>query len=144
MAIAPATRQTRQKEAIANVFARADRALCLEEILEEGRQHYEALSERTVFRRLRELMEEGQLVRVYLPGHPARYEVPTRLNRPHLVCRDCAQVFVLPEETPSLLASYPTPPGFELNGEEVIFYGRCPECRQAAPTTAEPAPEGKN
>lgn len=123
-----AVRQTRQKEALAQVFSDAGRALCLEEILEEGRRHYPGLSERTVFRRLREMMEEGDLVRVYLPGHPARYEVPTHQHRPHLVCRGCGQVFVLPEETPCLLDSYPVPEGFQLEGEEVVFYGRCPDC----------------
>ena len=134
MAEAPATRQTRQKEALARVFADAARALSVDEVLAAGRSYYPALSERTVFRRLRELMDERKLVRVFLPGHPARYEVPTHVHRPHLVCRTCQQVFVLPTETPSLLDSYPVPPGFHVDGEEVIFYGTCPECGPASPS----------
>ncbi|MGF1450639.1 MAG: Fur family transcriptional regulator [Opitutales bacterium] len=125
----PATRQTRQKEALERALSDAGRAKSMDDILREGRSHYPGLSERTVFRRLKELMAEGKLVRVYLPGHPARYEVPTHQHRPHLVCRKCEQVYVLPAETPSLLENYPVPEGFSLEGEEVVFYGTCPECQ---------------
>ncbi len=49
------TRQTRQKAALFEALQASGRALSMEEILERGRAHYEGLSERTVFRRLREL-----------------------------------------------------------------------------------------
>ncbi len=128
------SRNTRQKEALAHVLDDAGRALSMEEILSEARKLHPTVSERTVFRRLADMMADRELLRVYLPGQPPRYERPTWQHRPHLVCRGCQQVFVLPTETPTLLDTYPCPPGFQLVGEEVTFYGYCPDCPKPEPT----------
>lgn len=123
------TRQTRQKRAIFAAIQASGRALSMEEILERGREKYSRLSERTVFRQLKELMDEHQLVRVYLPGQPARYELPTFEHRPHFICRKCGQVYVLPDEIPDIASNYTPPEGFHIDGEDVVFFGICPECQ---------------
>jgi Fur family ferric uptake transcriptional regulator len=132
------SRQTRQKQAIMESL-NSGRVLSMEDILEAAREAGVTISERTVFRQLKELMAEQRIVRVYLPGEPARYEVPTYKHRPHFICRLCEQVHVLPVETPDIIPLIPLPPGFEAHGEEVILYGHCPDCTQA-PAEAPPEP----
>lgn len=126
----PPFRRTRQREAIYSALGDAERPLSFEELLERAREHYPRLGERTVFRNVREMLDDHSLVRVYLPGQPARYELPTGNHCPHFICRKCNNVFVLPEETPDILPEYAAkiPDAFVAEGEEVIIYGYCREC----------------
>ncbi|WP_269542371.1 Fur family transcriptional regulator [Cerasicoccus fimbriatus] len=130
MSDAPTFRRTRQREAIYNALSEAERPLNFEELLERARMHFPKIGERTVFRNVREMLDEHSLVRVYLPGQPARYVLPTGNHCPHFICRNCNNVFVLPEETPDILPGYASkiPPEFIPEGEEVIIYGYCREC----------------
>ncbi|MGE9295790.1 MAG: Fur family transcriptional regulator [Puniceicoccales bacterium] len=123
-------RNTRQREAIQAVLSEAERPLKFEELLARARERFPRIGERTVFRNVREMLDEHTLVRVYLPGQPARYELPTGDHRPHFICRKCNNVFVLPEETPDVLPGYrdKIPADFIPEGEEVIIYGHCREC----------------
>lgn len=122
---APGTRNTRQKDAIRRVLAEARRPLSLEQVLQRARKHVPGLGERTVFRHLGEMTTEHILVKVYYPGQPPRYELPLGGHHPHFICHDCSQVFVLPGETPELSKDYPAPAHLRLQGEEVVFFGRC-------------------
>lgn len=118
-------RITKQRSAIFKVLQQTDRPLSIDEILAAARAEYPKLAERTVFRHLKELTRESKLVRLNFPGQPNRFEIPSGLHHPHVICRDCQKVFNLEHETPNLSASYPAPAGFELDGEEVVFFGRC-------------------
>lgn len=124
------TRRTVQREAIHVALESAERPLKFEELLERAREHFPNLGERTVFRNVRDMLEEHQLVRVYLPGQPARYELPTGDHRPHFICRKCNNVFILPEDSPDILPDYQgkIPDAFIAEGEELIIYGYCREC----------------
>lgn len=130
MSQAPAFRRTRQREAIDAALREAERPLSFEELLVRARRHYPRLGERTVFRNVREMLNEHSLVRVYLPGQPARYELPTGDHCPHFICRKCNNVFKLPEATPDILPDYASkiPPDFVPEGEEVIIFGHCRQC----------------
>ncbi|MEM8550493.1 MAG: transcriptional repressor [Verrucomicrobiota bacterium] len=135
-----AQRKTRQKEAILSTLSGSNRPLCLEEILSQARQLCPGLGERTVFRKLSEMTQDNQLIRVHFPGQPVRYEVPhpDGGHHPHFICRDCGQVFVLPGETPDNLSRIKQPPEFIFEGEEVIIFGRC--APGLCPTKPEKAP----
>ncbi len=124
----PGVRQTKQKAAIARALEEAGRPLSLEEVMEGARAYYPTLSERTVFRALKEMMESMLVARVQFPGQPVRYSLPTGSHSPHFVCRGCQKLFVLPYETPALDSFYQGPEGFLKTGEEIVFYGYCPEC----------------
>lgn len=119
----PQLRRTRQREAIYTALREAMRPLSFEELLERARRHYPKVGERTVFRNVRELLDEQALVRIYLPGQPARYELPTWSHRPHLICRNSGKVFILPQSAPDMIAQMPAMKDFVLEGEEVVFFG---------------------
>ena len=121
-----AERQTSQKAAVARAFATTRRPLSATEVWEIGKGFAPRLGKRTVFRQLSEQVADGALVVVHYPGQPPRYETVSREHRPHLVCHGCRRLFQLEMVVPEL--SFQPPPGFEITGEEVVFYGRCPEC----------------
>ena len=124
----PGVRRTKQREAILGTLQEAGRPLSLEEIRDGARGRCEGIGERTVFRAIREMMDEYLLVRVFLPGQPTRYELPTGEHRPHFICHSCGLVYVLPGETPEVMSGFQAPEGFRIKGEDVVFFGSCPQC----------------
>ncbi len=76
------------------------------------------------------LADKGLIRRIQPAGSPARYEDRTGDNHHHLICRGCGRmvdvdcaVGAAPCLTP---ADYS---GYEIDEAEVIYWGRCPECR---------------
>ena len=119
-------RNTRQRRAILQALAQAVRPLRPTEILKLGQNDVPGLGLTTVYRNIRQMTAEGSLVRVEYPGQPALFELPSGKFLPHFICRSCRQVYYFDEEAPSV--SYDPPPNFIIEGQEVVFYGYCPDC----------------
>jgi Fur family ferric uptake transcriptional regulator len=69
-------------------------------------------------------------------GSAARYESRTGDNHHHLICRSCRTMFDIDcavGYTPCLTAA--DDHGFEIDEAEVVYWGRCPECRAADSAT---------
>ena len=123
-------RKTKQREALMKVIREADRPLSPVEIHQLALAHYPKLGIRTVYRHIRDLVENYQIAGIDYPGQPMRYEVvDERGSRPHLICRKCQRVFDLPVEEPELV--YPKLDDFSIEGHEVVYFGRCRECGKA-------------
>ncbi|MCD9625661.1 transcriptional repressor [Rhabdothermincola sp. EGI L10124] len=93
------------------------------------------VSRQAVYDALHVLTEQGLVRRIQPAGSSARYETRVGDNHHHMVCRGCgrmADVDCAVDETPCLIAS--DDQGFEIDEAEVVYWGRCPECRQAAAT----------
>ena len=131
------TRNTRQKDAVTRAFSTAGRPLSVPEVLEIGRHFCKTLGQRTVYRLLGTLVREGQLVPVEYPGQPLRYEPVLREHRPHFVCLGCSKIYRMPSDLPAI--DYKAPEGFRITGEEVVFYGECPECARKVRRVSEGA-----
>ena len=119
-------RNTRQRRAILQAIAQASRPLRPAEILKFGQKQVPSLGLTTIYRNIREMVDEGRLVRVEYPGQPPLFELPTGKSLPHFVCRGCRQVFYFDHEAPDI--PYDPPGNFIIEGQEVVFYGHCPDC----------------
>jgi Fe2+ or Zn2+ uptake regulation protein len=71
-------RDTRQRSAIRDAIAQADRPLLPQEVLDAAQQGVPGLGIATVYRNLEVLVEEGELRAVNLPGENARFELVGR------------------------------------------------------------------
>lgn len=82
----------------------------------------------TVYRAVRELGEAKKIVSVTYAGQPTRFEWAVATHHSHFICHGCNRVFDIdgPGELPLPKRK---PKGFEFTGHEVIYYGRCAECR---------------
>ena len=119
-------RNTRQREAIRQVFDDTDRPLGPHEVLDAAQAYVPALGIATVYRNLKGLVEEGHLQLVELPGESPRYERTGKHHHHHFHCRHCGRVYEVhgcPGDLRHLL-----PPGFVLDEHEVVLYGRCAAC----------------
>jgi Fur family ferric uptake transcriptional regulator len=119
-------RKTRQRDAIRQVFEDTARPLGPAEVLEAGREHVRGLGIATVYRTINALVDTGWLVPVELPGEPPRYERAGTAHHHHFRCTQCGRVFEI-HGCPGDFAPL-TPPGFALEGHDVVLYGRCDRC----------------
>ncbi|HWG84001.1 MAG TPA: transcriptional repressor [Deinococcales bacterium] len=120
-------RDTRQRRAIRQALEGAGRPLAPGEVLAEARAAEPGLSLATVYRNLRALASDGFIVPVALPGEPDRFEVAGKGHHHHFHCRACDRVF----EVEGCGGAMAAPPGFSLEGHEVLLYGLCAACSPA-------------
>src|ERR1700679_1580629 len=127
----PVPRNPRQKQAIRDAYSEANRPLPPEEALSAAQRHYETLGIATVYRNIKSLLSEGWLDPVSLPGQATRYEVAGKAHHHHFHCRKCGRMFELGGCAGTVL---PRPPkGFRVAGHELLLYGNCARCANAAP-----------
>lgn len=123
-------RKTRQRTAIRRAFEDADRPLAPTEVLESAQRAVPGMGIATVYRAVRDLLEEGWLSTVELPGEPPRYERAHLEHHHHFQCRACHKVFEV-HGCPANLGGL-APSGFEVESHEVVLYGKCNHCVHAA------------
>ncbi|HEX2704608.1 MAG TPA: Fur family transcriptional regulator [Candidatus Lustribacter sp.] len=119
--------------------------LTTEEVAAAVRQRIGTLSMQAGYHVLDTLVAVGLLRRIEPAGSPARYERRVGDNHHHLVCRSCGIVVDVDCHRQDGRCLEPTDPhGFEVDEAEVVFWGRCPDCRPAGPTpnakTTRPTP----
>lgn len=119
-------RETVQRRAIREALRLAGRPLSPQELLDEAQKSVPGLGMATVYRTVKGLLDENWLAPVNLPGEPARYEIAGKPHHHHFHCKACSKVYEIaacPGKLDSML-----PPGFTLEGHELILYGACPAC----------------
>ena len=92
-----------------------------------------AISRQAVYDALAALGGKGLLRRIQPAGSAARYENRVGDNHHHLICRTCnrmVDVDCAVGDTPCLTAADDA--GFEVDEAEVVYWGRCLECRAEA------------
>jgi Fur family ferric uptake transcriptional regulator len=95
-----------------------------------------SVSVQAVYDALSALTESGLLRRIQPAGSPARYEGRVGDNHHHLICRVCdrmVDVDCAVGEAPCLTAANDL--GYEIDEAEIIYWGRCPDCRDQKGTT---------
>lgn len=107
-----------------------------EVIIGAAREQLPDISRQTVYDALNALTATGLVRRIQPAGSLARYETRVGDNHHHIVCRSCgviADVDCAVGEAPCLTASDDL--GFEVDEAEVIYWGLCPNCSTAQPST---------
>jgi len=93
-----------------------------------------AISRQAVYDSLGALTDAGLLRRIEPAGSAARYERRVGDNHHHLVCRTCGAMVDVDCAVPCLTPADDA--GYEVDEAEVVYWGRCPGCLRAPPTTA--------
>mgnify|MGYP005850022313 CR=1 FL=1 len=128
-------RRTAQRDAVTQAVVTAPGPLTPDEVLARAQADAPGLGIATVYRTLKLLVDAGRAVTVVLPDGQTRYEAADLGHHHHFRCRVCARVFDLPGcgvvghgagRPPEALR------GFEVEGHELTYHGRCPACVAAA------------
>ena len=126
-------RNTRQRAAIRDAMAVAERPLLPQEVLDAAQPAVPGLGLATVYRNLKTLLDEGEVCAVQLPGENPRYELAGAHHHHHFQCRQCQRVFDV-HACPGDLSRL-APAGFTVEGHEITLYGLCPECSRVPVAT---------
>ena len=105
-----------------------------DEVADAVRDEIGAISRQAVYDALGVLDDKGLLRRIQPARSPARFERSADDNHHHRVCRVCGRIVDVQcahGSAPCLTAADDA--GFEIDEAEVIYWGRCPECRTAVP-----------
>ena len=109
-----------------DIFGRAQRAL-------------PELSRATVYNTVNELVRMGELLEISPGEGPRRYDPNTTSLHHYLYCVDCGALRdVHPEGIDRLSLSKEQQHGFELLDTDIMFRGRCPDCRRRTPAEGAP------
>ncbi|MDD2948446.1 MAG: transcriptional repressor [Rugosibacter sp.] len=122
-------RSTRQRTAICAAIEVARRPLSPQEVLDAAKSVVPGLSLATVYRNLKSLLNDGDIVVVTLPGDSTRYESAKHEHHHHFQCNECKRVFDV-HNCPGDLSQL-APKGFTVEHHELTLYGRCDECCSA-------------
>jgi Fur family ferric uptake transcriptional regulator len=132
-------RVTAQRLAVLRVVQDPDRTgqpghVTADAVAEAVRAEVGAISLQAVYDALGALAEAGLVRRIQPAGSPARYEARVGDNHHHVVCRDCgriADVDCAVGHAPCLAPGDDN--GFTIDEAEVLYWGRCPQCRASPP-----------
>ncbi len=122
-------RQTQQRTAIVAVIECMDCTFTPQEVLDRAQRACPGLGIATVYRSIRDLMEQGRIQRVVVAGSVPRYERTDVTHHHHFLCESCGAV--TPLEGCALKKTYRLPLGFRASSHEIIFTGICPDCTES-------------
>jgi len=130
------SRATQQRDAIRKALVNAGRPLSVNEVFEMAQGEVAGLGIATVYRNLKALQLEGQIVPVDLPGQPPRWEATPEGHHHHFLCRTCDKLFEIngcPEGIKHIL-----PEGYTLEEHDILLRGQCDACTGKNNSPAKP------
>jgi Fur family ferric uptake transcriptional regulator len=119
---------TRQKLALGAVFERAKRPLTASDICKEARKKIPSLGIATVYRAIKQLLMDGQVRAVEIPGAAPHYETAARHHHHFFFCHECKRLFELIGCVRGIRGLAPS--GFQVHQHEIVLYGACASCSQ--------------
>jgi Fur family ferric uptake transcriptional regulator len=118
---------THQKHVLAEVITNSERPLTPIEIRGSAKKEIPKLGIATVYRALKQFVEEGQVRVVEIPGAAPHYESAARQHHHFFFCNRCRRIFNLIGCVRGVLGLAPA--GFQVKRHEIVLYGDCADCR---------------
>jgi Fur family transcriptional regulator, ferric uptake regulator len=122
-------RNTRQRQIIRDVFAVEHRPLGIREAAASAKRRLPSLGIATVYRTIRDLLDERWLVQLTLAGE-ARFELAGIDHHHHFHCGSCNKVFDIEGCTGNV--EMLAPKGFVAHTHEITVSGLCDSCGGSA------------
>ena len=118
-------RYSKQREALVTLLKSTTTHPDAEWLYENLRLQHPNISLGTVYRNLRQLSENGDILELR-DGNISHFDGDISKHH-HIICTNCRAIYDLPE-------SYVNPPtvfaeGFDVTGFELMFHGTCPNCK---------------
>ncbi|HEX6392822.1 MAG TPA: transcriptional repressor [Acidimicrobiales bacterium] len=121
---------TAQRRVVAEVLAGEHVHLTADAVYTRAQRVLPEISLATVYNTLNELVDMGEVIEISTGDGAKRYDPNTTLAHHHLYCVECGMLRdVNPEGTERLALPVSQRHGFDLFDMDIVFRGRCPDCR---------------
>jgi Fe2+ or Zn2+ uptake regulation protein len=126
-------RLTAQRRVVAEVLAGEHIHLTADAVYSRAQERLPEISLATVYNTLNELVAMGEVLEISTGDGPKRYDPNSVASHHHLHCVECGTLRdVNPVGTERLALPAGEQHGFELFDIDIVFRGRCPDCRSTA------------
>lgn len=114
-----------------SVLAAARRPLAVQEIIAAAEKRGLDVHKTTMYRRLSQLMETGEVSEIVFADGIRRYERAEKEHHHHAVCESCGKVedVILPDDHQKLATIVARVTGFSDLRHVLEFYGLCAKCK---------------
>jgi Fur family ferric uptake transcriptional regulator len=119
-------RNTRQKAAVLGVLEKSKTPLAAPQILTRAEEIVPSISQATVYRILKGLLDKDLVATVQLPGEVPLYELAGKNHHHYFRCRKCGSMYEVSGCTRLLKDLVPR--GFRLEDHELFLFGTCSSC----------------
>lgn len=124
---------------VAEVLAGEHIHLSADAIYSRAQRYLPEISLATVYNTLNELVDMGEVLEISTGEGAKRYDPNTTGAHHHLHCIECGTLRdVYPKGSEGLALPASQQHGFELLGVDIVFSGRCPDCRGGAHKSPSP------
>ncbi len=123
---------TPQRTAILQLLRNSKEHPGVEKVYRMILNKYPSVSLATVYKTLELFKEKGLIQEVAVSARQVGFDGNPRFH-PHLVCNSCKKIIDMPAPKTELPHEYVEEAsekyGYQITGQQLILYGRCPECR---------------
>jgi len=124
----PATRLTKRQRFILKTFADSPRPMTPQDAWTVARAEMPGIGVATVYRAVKQLVEDGHLNRIDVAGQTPVYEAVREghHHHHHFFCRVCERLFEIghcPKDIGDLV-----PKGFKMEDHKITIHGICRDC----------------
>jgi Fur family transcriptional regulator, peroxide stress response regulator len=124
-------RITPQRYAVLNVLASSLDHPSAESIHAKLIEHYPTMSLATVYKTIKLLKREGEILELEFSDLGNRYDGKKPYPHPHVICTECGKIIDpshlnMDEITSKMMVET----GFKILTHRLDFYGLCPECQR--------------
>lgn len=124
-------RITPQRMAILRVLARSEGHPTVEQVHESIRPEFPTTSLATVYKTIRMLAEQGEIMELEFSGLGNRFDGAKPYPHPHVICRKCGDIQDSDDrEWQDLAGKIAEETGYAISGHRLDFFGLCPRCQR--------------
>jgi Fur family peroxide stress response transcriptional regulator len=124
-------RITPQRIAILKAFLQSSDHPGIDQVYEEVKINFPTTSLATVYKTVKLLKDEGEILEINLGDGANRYDGNKPYPHPHLICTRCQKIT---DPAVNLLdkmaAELASSSGYRIESHQVEFFGVCPECQK--------------
>lgn len=120
-------RNTLQKEVVKEIALSSCDHPGAERIYAKAKAIIPNISLATVYRILNELVDDGMLREVSIPGAPSRFDKTTEVHA-HFICLKCGEVEDISVCADNIIASAKQCSKNEIDNADIVFKGVCRRC----------------
>lgn len=122
-----------KRQAILDAICSTDAHPDAEWVYQKLKEKYPKLSLGTVYRNIAEFKEDGSIASVAVVGGIERVDGNV-VSHPHFICNECKAVIDVEADVDEqeLCRHISEKYGLECNRLELLFSGRCPQCKELA------------